>query len=130
MSSYGPERPYNESYAYLYDGCRSTLLEQPMKTIVLEHYSATDRGLTTKAILLNSIPGYEDFESYVVLPNGKICSGKGGKFKRLNTARRQYALSYQRPFEKFYQAMVPESTIVADVKGNLSSAVYVNIVVN
>ena len=130
MSNCGPGRPYNESYAYLYAGCRSTSLEQPMKTIVLEHYSATDKGFTTKAILLNSIPGYEDFESYVVLPNGKICSGKGGKFKRLNTARRQYALSYQRPFEKFYQAMVPESTIVTDVKGNLSNAVYVNIVVN
>ena len=103
---------------------------QLMKTIVLEHYSATDKGLITKAILLNSIPGYEDFESYVVLPNGKICSGKGGKFKRLNTARRQYALSYQRPFEKFYQAMVPESTIIADVKENIDKAVYVNVVVN
>ena len=98
-----------------------------MKTIILEPYVEADRGFSTKAILLNSIVGYENFESYVILPTGKICSGKGGKFKRLNTSRYQYALSYQKPFQKFHQVMLPTAAVAALVKDNLASAEFVMI---
>ena len=106
---------------------QSTLLDQLMRVIELEAHVEHDKGFITKAMLLSSIPGYEHFESYIILPNGKVCSGKGGKFKRLSTLRHQYALSCQRPFEKFYQVMVPIASIVELAKKNINVAEFVTI---
>ena len=109
---------------------QSTLLDQLMQIIRLEPHIEADSGFTSKAMLLNSIPGYEFFESYMVLPNGRICSGKGGKFKRLNNTRGQYALSYQRPFEKFNQIMLPATRVIELVQAYKNSATYITVVVS
>lgn len=98
-----------------------------MKVIELNHHEIKDKGFSSVAILLDSLPGFEKYESYVVLPNGHLCSGKGGKFKRLQPQKKHYMISYQRPFMKFYQMALHTEDLRAIVKQHKDVATMVRI---
>lgn len=82
-----------------------------MKTINLKHHKPEDIGVSTKAMLLCSIPGYELFDSYVVMPSGMVASGKGGSFKRLKPQYKRFILSYPRAFKEFYQVALHQDEV-------------------
>lgn len=98
-----------------------------MRVIELDHHEIKDKGFSSVAILLDSIPGFEKYESYVVLPNGNLCSGKGGKFKRLQPQKKNYMISYQRPFMKFFQMALHTADLVSLIKQHKDVAIMVRI---
>lgn len=71
--------------------------------IRLEAHHPKDVGIRSAIVLLRDIPGYEKFQSYMILPSGQLCSGKGGKYKKIKPTTGGYSISYQQEFMPFHQ---------------------------
>lgn len=83
-----------------------------------------------KAAVLDTIPELEHFESYLMLKDGSIISGKGGNFKRLRCINGDtYILSYQRPFQKSVQEHFTKRELVARFKENKATVRMVTVLV-
>ena len=100
-----------------------------METIRLKGRSEYAYKRQLKAVILNSLPGLEEYESYLLLSDGKICSGKGGNFKMLQSINDFYILSYQRPFMKSVQTHFSKKELITKYKENRSIAVMADVIV-
>lgn len=87
-------------------------------------------GQQFKAAVLSTIPGLENFESYLMLKDGSTISGKGGNFKRLHCiSLDNYILSYQRPFQKSVQELFTKRELIARFKESKDTVRMVTVIV-